>query len=491
MENNPPSNSGGSVAKNMAWSVVERVTSQFLHTVLSIILARLLLPEDYASVALVTVFVNLAGTVVSSSFASALIFDKEQSPRRYSTALFAILMATGILYAVLFIAAPWIAAYYDDPAVTSITRVMSILFVLQGVHSILMAYVSKNMLFKKTYKATLIGAVSGAVVAFTLAYTGNGVWALVFLPVMETAISSIILWKSIGFKLVWEFDWQYVKFMVKYCTKFVLVDLLNSLYTSLNSLIIAKKHSKADLAYYTKSYNLPQMLLGSVNTAVSKVLFPVFSEAKSDLDLIRQKLRYGIRLSCFVLMPLMAGLMMVSQEAVVFLFTENWIGMVPYLQIMCVLWAFQPVQICAVQAFKAIGKGGDYLRLEVLKKALSLALLFTFLYLVNNPIAVAWAAFAAQLVSCIVNIPYLKKVFRYTVRQQIADLGVPIALCAAMSAAIYGVGFLIDNLVVRLFVKVFVGVVAYVAVAFATRNESFYVLLETVTKGKIKRKQKS
>ena len=486
MVNNPEEKAGGSrsVARNMAWSVIERVTSQFLHTVLSIILARLLLPEDYASVALVTVFVNLASTVVSSSFSSALIFDKEQSKERYSTAFFAILMATGILYVVLFAGAPLIAAYYEDPAVVKITRVMSLLFVLQGVYSILFAYISKNMLFKKTYKATLIGAITGAAVALALAFTGYGVWALVFQPIIEIAISSVILWKSIRFRLVWKFDWSYVKFMVRYCTKFVFVDLLNALYSSLNSLIIAKKHSKADLSYYTKAYNLPQMLLGSVNTAVSTVLFPVFSEAQNDLALIRQKLRYGIRLSCYVLMPLMAGLMMVSHEAVIFLFTETWVGMVPYLQIMCALWAFQPVQICAIQAFKAIGKGDDYLRLEIWKKVISLAVLFALLYLVNDPIAVAWAAFAGQLLSCVINIPYLKKVFRYSVREQLADLGQPILLCAAMSLCVYGAGLLVESLVLRLLVRILAGVISYAAISAVTRNESFQTLLQMFFRNK-------
>lgn len=488
MVNNPGESTGEnrSVAKNMAWSVTERVTSQLLHTVLTIILARILLPEDYASVALVTVFVNLASTVVASSFSSALIFDKEQSTERYSTAMFSVLMATGILYAVLFVAAPWIASYYEDPAVVSITRVMSLLFVLQGVYSILFAYVSKNMLFRKTYVATLLGAVSGAAGALLLAFNGHGVWALVFMPMLECAIASAVLWRSIRFRMVWCFDWAYVKFMVKYCSKFVLVDLLNALHTSLNSLIIAKKHTKADLAYYTKAYNLPQMLLGSVNTAVSKVLFPVFAEAKSDLELIRQKLRYGIQLSCYVLMPLMAGLIMVSQETVEVLFTEKWIGMVPYLQIMCALWAFQPVQICAVQAFKAIGKGNDYLRLEIWKKGLSLAILFGLLYLVNDPIAVAWAALAGQVCSCLINIPYLKKVFRYSVKDQLADLALPILLCGVMGLCVYAAGLLIPSVILRLAVRIVVGILSYLAISVITRNKSFSALLSILTKGRKK-----
>ena len=467
----------GSVATNMVWSVVERVTSQLLSTLISILLARILLPEDYASVALVTVFVNLAGTVVSSSFSSALIYDKEQSVEHYSTALYAVLIFTGALYAILFAVAPLISSYYEDPAVLSITRVMSLLFVLQGVYSILFAYVSKNMLFRKTNAANMVGALTGAVIAIALALNGHGVWALVCLPMVECAVSSTILWVRIKFRLSWTFDWPYVKFMVKYCTKFVVVDLLNSLYSSINSLTIAKKYSKADLSYYTKAYNLPQMLLGSVNTAISKVLFPVFSKSNGDIEEVRDKLRMGIKLSCYVLMPLMAGLMMVSDAAVRFLFTEKWIGMVPYLQIMCVLWAFQPVQICAIQAFKAIGKGDEYLRLEIYKKGISLAILFTLLYLVNDPIAVAWAAVGGQIVSCLINVPFLKKLLHYSVRHQLMDLLEPIVLCAVMGVAVYWAGTLVALPIACLMIQVFVGISVYILISAVTKNKNFYSLL--------------
>ncbi len=469
-----------SVAANMFWSVVERFTSQILSAIVSIILARLLLPEDYASVALVTVFVNLAGVVVSSSFSSALIYDKEQSVERYSTAFYAVLMLTGSLYLILYMLAPSLAVYYNDASVSSIMRVMSFLFVLQGVYSILYAYVSKNMLFKKTYKATFFGSITGAVVAITLALNGHGIWALVFLPMIETTISSIILWRSIKFRLVLKFDVKYVKFMTKYCIKFVMVDLLNSFYSSINSLIVAKKYSKADLAFYTKAYNLPQMLLGSVNTAVSKVLFPVFSESKEHVEIIKEKLRKGIQLSNFVLMPLMFGLMMVSESAVVILFTENWIGMVPYLRIMCLVWLFQPVQICVIQGFKAVGKGNEFFRLELIKKILSIAILIALLFLVPDPTIVAWATFISQVLSCVFNMPYLKKIFNYSFREQLADFLKPLALCLGMAVFVSLAGKLVGNLLVRLIIQIIVGIAAYTGISVLTKDSSFRFIYDII-----------
>ena len=329
------SNENGSITNNMVWSVTERVTSQILSTIVSVILARLLYPEAYATVALVTVFINLATVVMSSSFSSALIYDKEQSIEHYSTAFYSILLVTGTLYLMLYITAPFLAIYYNDDSLANIIRVMSLVLVPQGIYSILFAYVSKNMLFKKTYKPTFLGAVSGASAALLLALKGHGVWALVFLPLIESSVSSFVLWRVLNFKIAVNFDVQYVKFMIRYCVKFVMVDFLNAIYSSLNSLIIAQRFSKADLSYYTKAYNLPQMLLGSVNVAISKVLFPFFSQSKEDIGQIRQKLRMGIQLSNYVLMPMMIGLMVISEEVVTLLFTNKWIGMVPYLQIMC------------------------------------------------------------------------------------------------------------------------------------------------------------
>lgn len=353
------SNENGSITNNMVWSVTERVTSQILSTIVSVILARLLYPEAYATVALVTVFINLATVVMSSSFSSALIYDKEQSIEHYSTAFYSILLVTGTLYLMLYITAPFLAIYYNDDSLANIIRVMSLVLVPQGIYSILFAYVSKNMLFKKTYKPTFLGAVSGASAALLLALKGHGVWALVFLPLIESSVSSFVLWRVLNFKIAVNFDVQYVKFMIRYCVKFVMVDFLNAIYSSLNSLIIAQRFSKADLSYYIPKHIIyPQMLLGSVNVAYFKSVVSIFFTIKRRYRTDQTKLRMGIQLSNYVLMPMMIGLMVISEEVVTLLFTNKWIGMVPYLQIMCAVWMLQPIQICTIQAYKAIGQGG-------------------------------------------------------------------------------------------------------------------------------------
>ncbi len=478
------SNENGSITNNMVWSVTERVTSQILSTIVSVILARLLYPEAYATVALVTVFINLATVVMSSSFSSALIYDKEQSIEHYSTAFYSILLVTGTLYLMLYITAPFLAIYYNDDSLANIIRVMSLVLVPQGIYSILFAYVSKNMLFKKTYKPTFLGAVSGASVALLLALKGHGVWALVFLPLIESSVSSFVLWRVLNFKIAVNFDVQYVKFMIRYCVKFVMVDFLNAIYSSLNSLIIAQRFSKADLSYYTKAYNLPQMLLGSVNVAISKVLFPFFSQSKEDIGQIRQKLRMGIQLSNYVLMPMMIGLMVISEEVVTLLFTNKWIGMVPYLQIMCAVWMLQPIQICTIQAYKAIGRGDEYLRLELYKKILAICVLILLLCIIQKPIIVAFGALTGQIVSCVINMPYLNQLFHYTVKAQIRDLVTPMGLCIIMAIGVMVVGSLIGNVILKMFVQIIIGIVIYISASWLLKNQSFILLLNVILKNR-------
>lgn len=468
------------LAKNLVWSIVERLTSQVLYAVISIVLARLLLPEQFSTVALVSVFVNLVGVVVQSGFCSALIYDDAADQEHYSTAFFSTLVITLALYLMMFLAAPYIARFYNDSSLVSILRVMSFQFVFQGVYSILFAYMSKHMLFRKNYFATLVGSSTAATVAIVLALRGYGVWSLVCLSMVEAFTSSVVLWKLLHFKLTFTFRFDIAKSMFKYCWKLVGVDLLNSLYSSLNSLIIAKRYKKAELAYYTKSYNIPQMLLGSVNTAISKVLFPAFSETKDDFNAIKSMLRRGIQVTNYMLMPLLVGLAAVAKGFTVLVFTEKWTGMIPYLQIMCMVWVFQPVQIYVVQAFKAIGKSDMYLKLEMLKKIVAICILLFFLAVVQKPIAIAWALLLGQIASAVINMPSLRRLFAYSYREQIKDLCSSMVMCAVMAAGTILAGTLFGNMLLRTIVQVAVGAAIYVLLSFVTKNTSFIFAIQTI-----------
>lgn len=461
------------ISNSILWSVMERLSSQGMYFLVSIVLTRLIMPEEYGIVTIVTVFVNLCGVVVQSGFSSALIYYDGDDIACYSTAFWATLGITGSIYILMFLLAPSIAKFYEIPSLMLYIRVMSMQFVFQGIQSIPFAYVSKHMMFRKNYIATFIGVFVSAVVAIVLAINGLGVWALITITSIEVIVATIILLITINFKIVFKFDIRIFKAMFKYCWRLVVVDSLNSLYSSLNSMIIGKRFSTADVAYYNKAYNLPQTMFGSVNTAISKVLFPVFAE-KNITDSVRIKmLRRSIRTINYVMFPMLLGLATVAPSFIIVLFTETWREVIFYLQIMCLVWMFQPIQTCAIQIFKGVGVNSIYLKIEIIKKIISLLILILSILVFNSAIGIAWALLASQIVSTVINIPVMNKYLKYSYRDQIKDGCSSLLLCMLMMIAAHLVGVLITNLILKLIVQVMVGSATYLLISFFTKNEQF------------------
>ncbi|MCI2242820.1 lipopolysaccharide biosynthesis protein [Adlercreutzia faecimuris] len=465
-----------SIVSNVGWSVVERLCSQVVLFVVSVILARLIVPEVYGIATVVTVIVNILAVVLPSGFSSALIYSKMDDVRCYSTAFWATLILTLVLYSVLFISAPLLADYYSAEEITVYVRITAIQLILQGIQSIPFAYISKKMLFRENYKATLVGVIASALVSISLAVFGLGVWALLLSVSIQTAVSTIVLCRAINFRVELRMDLGIAKEMFLYCWKLMGVDFLNSLYSSLNSLIIGKLFQKTEVAFYTRAYNLPQMLLGSVTTAVSKVLFPVFSERNESVDCVRLMLRKSVRLMNYTVYPLLGALGAMGYEIVVVLYTEQWVGVVPYLYVMCFVWAFQPVQTCAIQAFKALGKTGIFLKLEILKKLAGLIIIAGFVYFMGDPMALAFSLLASQVISSLINMPLLKKHLGYSYGDQVKDMIESLPVSLLMICGIRGAAMLVGNLAMRIPLQILIGAGIYSLLSWLIKSENFFYL---------------
>lgn len=464
-----------SVVKNIVWSVVERLSSQVVFFAVSVLIARIIDPTEYGVVTTITVIINIFAGAIQSSFSSALIFKKEIGEEDYSTAFWCTTAMCVVFYILLFFAAPYIAVFYQNETITLLIRLMSFQIVFQGIHSIPFAYVSKKMEFKKNYIATISGVFVSSGVSLLLAFTGFGIWALLFTTSIEVVCSTIVLWCFTKLRIKFVFNVNVAKEMFRYCWKLVGVDMLNSAYSNINSMIIGRRYNTAEVAYYNRAYNLPQTLLGSANTAVSKVLFPAFAQ-NGERNAILFNLRRSIKTINYVTYPMLTGLMAISEELILFLYTQKWAATIPYLNVMCLIWMFQPIQICAIQAFKAIGKSDEYFRLEVVKKTFSIVLLVVAVFAFDTPLALAYALGCGQIFSALMNLPSLKRLFNYSYKQQFSDMIASTGLCIIMYLLTYGVGLFFSGILIRLIVRVFVGVISYIAISAITKNEQYEFL---------------
>ena len=357
---------------NLIWRFAERCGAQGVTFIVSIILARLLEPEDYGLLALVTVFTTILQVFVDSGLGSALIQKKDADDIDFSTVFYFNIFCCCILYIGIFIAAPYIAKYYDMISLTYVIRVLSLTIVISGVKNIQQAFVTRKMIFKKFFFATLVGTICAAIAGIVLAYKGLGVWALVVQQLLNATIDTCILWITVKWRPILQFSSKRLKGLLSYGWKLLLSNLINTIYNDIRQLIIGKMYSSLDLAYYNKGKQFPNLIVTNINTSIDSVLLPVMAECQNDKERVKSMTRRSIMTSSYIMWPLMFGLMAIGEPLITLILTEKWLPCVPYMYIFCFVHGMQPIHTANLNAIKAIGRSDIYLKMELIKKSVGI-----------------------------------------------------------------------------------------------------------------------
>ena len=335
--------SSNSTIYNFIWRFAERCGAQLVSFIVSIVLARILVPEDYGTIALVTVFTAILQVFVDSGLGTALIQKKEADDLDFSSVFYFNLVVCVILYIGMFVASPYIAAFYGDDTLTPIIRVLSLTIIISGVKGIQQAYVSRNMLFKRFFFSTIGGTIFSAILGISMAYAGFGVWALVVQQLSNTAIDTLILWITVKWRPKKLFSWSRLKVLLSFGWKLLVSSLLDTGYNNLRNLIIGKMYSSADLAFYNQGDKFPKVIVTNINTSIDSVLLPTMSNVQDDKERVKQMTRRAIKTSTYVMAPLMMGLAFCAEPIVSLVLTDKWLPCVPFLRIFCITYMFWPV----------------------------------------------------------------------------------------------------------------------------------------------------
>lgn len=421
---------------NLAWKFAERVSTQLVSFVVSIVLARILMPSDYGAIAMVMVFITLAQVFVEGGFSGALIQKKEADKLDFSTVLYFVLFFSIILYIVIYIAAPYISNYYgkDYVILTPVFRVLGIQIIIYGANSVQQAYVSREMMFRKFFYSTLAGTVSSAIVGLVMAYLGYGVWALVGQQLTMTVVNTFTLFLITRKLPMLAFSWCRLKSLLSYGIKLFASNVLIAFYQELRALIIGKLYSSSDLAYYDKGRSFPYLIVANINSSIGAVLFPKISKEQDDIFRVKQTTRNSIRFSAYFMSPLMLGLAAVAEPFIRILLTEKWIPCVPLLQIFCIVYLFQPIHTANMQAIKAIGRSDIYLWLEVIKKIIEIVVLLLVMRMGVIAIVVSMAVLTTLFT--FVNAYPNAKLIHYPFNEQMKDIIPPIGIALVMFCSI-------------------------------------------------------
>jgi O-antigen/teichoic acid export membrane protein len=459
------------IISNFIWRFAERCGAQGVSFVVSIILARLLAPEIYGTVALVTVFTTILQVFVDSGMANALIQKKDADETDFSTVFFFNVTVCSLLYLGMYVAAPFIAGFYDDSELTVVIRVLSLTLVISGVKNVQQAYVSRNMLFRRFFYATLGGTLGAAVVGIAMAYKGFGVWALVVQQVLNASVDTAILWLTVKWRPQRVFSFHRLKGLLSYGWKLLVSGLLDSAYGNIRQLIIGKLYSSSDLAYYNRGRQFPNFIVNNINSSIDSVLFPVMSSVQDDREAVKQMTRKSIKTSVYVMAPFMMGLAFMADTVVRLVLTDKWLECVPFLRIFSVTFMLYPIHTANLNAINAMGRSDMFLRLEIVKKAVGAVLLLSTMRF--GVMAMAYSMLVSSATSQIINSWPNRKLLHYGYLEQLKDIMPSILLAVLMGICVSLIGLLDMSLVLTALVQVILGAEIYVIGSGVLNLESF------------------
>ena len=346
---------GNKVFSNLIWRFSERIGAKLISVIVNLILARILAPELYGTVAIVLVFTEILQVFVESGFGTALIQKKDADDLDFSSVFFFNLAVSVLLYALLFAAAPLIARLYRKPELLLIVRAVGLILIIAGVRNVQQAYVSRNMLFKHFFFATLGGTVIAAVVGISMAMKGFGVWAYVAQYLLNNLVGTMILWFTVKWRPKMQFSLERLKGLFSYGWKLLVSSVLNIVSDKLRPLLIGYRFSASDLSFYNEGILFPNLIVDNVNSSIDSVLLPALSQQQDSAENVKAMTRRAIQISSYIMWPLMIGLFVCARPLVSLLLGEEWLPCIPFMRIFSLYYALFPIHTANLNAIKAMG----------------------------------------------------------------------------------------------------------------------------------------
>lgn len=454
-----------SISGGLIWTFGERIAAQLVTTVITIVLARILLPEYYGMISIVTIFISLCDVFVTSGMGTALVQKKNVDEEDYNTAFIISISIATFLYIVLFFLAPLISKFYTMDALTLVIRVMALRLPLAAINSIQQAHVQRAMAFKRFFIATLSGTLMSGFVGLYLAMNGYGVWALIFQYLTNTTVNTIVLFFVEKWIPKVQFSLDKAKEIYSFSWKVLATELVYTLENNMCGLIIGKMFGAADLAFFDQGKKYPATFVDNINSAINKVMLPAYSRYQEDLKQLKDMLRKSISVGVFLLAPILIGFAVVSETFISVVLTDKWLFCSPYIKIFCLMYLTRPLETACHQALLAVGKSDTVLRVMIIINSVDFTLLLIAAWCFKSVLFIAVGTLITALVSLSCFMYCSNKILGYKLSEQVSDI-VPVLLCSFVMGGIVSlVGLLVENQVVLLVMQIIIGALVYIALA--------------------------
>lgn len=446
--------------RGLAWSMVERFATQGVQFLFGIILARLLSPDDYGIIAMPLVFLAIAQCIIDSGFSTALIRKPELTEDDLSTAFY-FNIGIGILcYAVLFFSSPLIADFYHTPILSSLLKVTALAVLFNPLCAVQQAILTRKIDFKTQAIVSFSGAVVSGIVGLYMAYNGFGVWSLVFQQVGGYVMRTILLWILGKWKPKRKWSWESFHYLWGFGSKMLGSGLLDTIYNNIYPIVIGKYFSAQDLGNYTRAQQFSSLPSSNVTGVLQRVTFPVLSSIQNEDERLARNYRKILKLSAFLIFPLMLLLSAIADPLVRVLLTDKWEGCIILLQILCFSLMWYPIHAINLNLLTVKGRSDLFFRLEVIKKVIGVCIMC-----IAIPHGILWmvsGSVVSSMITLLVNTYYTGKLINVGFVKQMGDLLPIFGLSVAMWIAVYGSLLLMSNLCIQLIISIFIGVIFYI-----------------------------
>lgn len=419
----------------MIWTFAQQFGTQLISFAISIVLARLLVPEDFGTIALFGVVMGIASAFISGGMGSSLIRDAKSDERDYSTVFLFNIALSVIMYVIIFLLSPFIADFYDMPILTPIIRVYALVLVINAFNIIQSTRLTKSMDFKTQFKIQLPSLIIGGITGIVFAYAGFGVWSLVYSALIQNTISTLQHWFYSDWRPKFIFDREKFHRHFSFGYKMTLSGLLDIIFNNIYPILIGKLFTASQLGYYNRADSLKQLPVSNLSGALNKVTFPLFAKISHDDEKLRDVYQRLMRVVIFIIAPTLALMVVMAEPLIRFLLTDKWLPAVPYLQILAISGVLYPIHAYNLNILQVKGRSDLFLRLEVIKKLLTVLILI--LSIPFGIFGLLWGRVLQSILAFFINTYYTGKFIHYTSWQQTVDLFPSLLLATCSGGIVY------------------------------------------------------
>ncbi|MCM3639276.1 lipopolysaccharide biosynthesis protein [Sporosarcina luteola] len=463
------------------WSFTDLLANHGIQFLVQIILARLLLPEHFGILGMVLVFISVSNAIVDSGFSQALIRDQNTTQEDYSTVFYFNLFISLVIYGILFSTANMFSVFFEEPQLTNIIRVITLVLVINALAIIQKAMLVKKVDFKTLTKISLIAVIISGGLTIFLAMSGFGVWSLVMNMIALQSIQTVLLWyfnkwiPSLTFKV------QSFKKFYSFGYKLLLSGLIDTLFYYSYFVIIGKMHLTNQLGYYTNSVKIKDLASFAIVSTVQRVTYPVLSSIQQEEERMTYGFKSVIKTSAFINFPLMVGLAAIAKPLFIVLFGDKWIPSVAYFQLLCFAGMFYPLHSINQNVLQVKGRSDLILQMEIIKKSLLAILIVLSLVFGFGIIGLIWTSVISSFVSFLINSYYTSREIEYSSIEQIKDLLPSFLISFMMGFVVFEVGRFMDgNDLLQLISQITIGIAIYIIISKILRVQELNTLYQMV-----------